>query len=627
MNNLLPNNYYPANPHGFPVNQPCLAEAYGNPLPQTNIPNFNNPLKRKADGASFQEDQIVKKGNYTFNSSGYQSDISGHGEQLGKGPNYSYNSSGYLSGFDATNDTRSNTDFFQSPKQNAGQMNSPNSLVTQGSNQLNNYNQNTVQNNDYNSQNISLNELNNYSAQNMAQNNAVINQRNTCLSPNNVAENSTLASLYNPYSTQNMFSNNMYSQNMMQSNNSSPNIVVQSDLAKKYESVSLNNGYMTQNPTINSYNNINASVNKSKTTDIVPANSPIPTLANEYPYLANGALAPRITMNGYLTGSNQTGQTNPNSFVNPFLGMNVPNQPPFSSNGYPYGFPIPNNEFYAKTQQFAGLTDILPPCYNPLIPRKPQEWVVRIDIVPGAEEKKYYYEVSPRLQTSGARQKAQVSVEELKRRWAEGLAISKIGAYLRKAKEKSGSKELQNDLAASGLKMGTKIKSTSSVFTSLIEVEVISMVHDYKKLCNDHFHHQSIADELFSVHRNFNTEQGHAIIRDTCYMLVSLILMLNADRSPICYSSPEPIVSESLQKSFSTYSQMTHGCGSSYQLINLLNALRVFTDMLTMINPTEGMRYQLFINNFRYDSFPEDTHINEDITVEENTIVSGEEEM
>merc|ERR1711962_1123365 len=172
-----------------------------------------------------------------------------------------------------------------------------------------------------------------------------------------------------------------------------------------------------------------------------------------------------------------------------------------------------------------------------------------------------------RLSLLTSTSKYKVTIAEVQRRLSppECLNASLLGGVLRRAKAKDNGKLLRDKLEKLGMTLpaGRRKAANVTLLTSLVEGEAIHLARDFGYVCETEFPARQVAEYLSRQH----TEPTD-MYRRKDYLLASKMIckelmdLLNQDRSPLCNTSPQPILDPMIQRHLTNFSMITHGFGS-----------------------------------------------------------------
>jgi len=172
-----------------------------------------------------------------------------------------------------------------------------------------------------------------------------------------------------------------------------------------------------------------------------------------------------------------------------------------------------------------------------------------------------------RLSLLSSTSKYKVTIAEVQRRLSppECLNASLLGGVLRRAKSKDGGKMLRDKLDKLGMTLpaGRRKAANVTLLTSLVEGEAIHLARDFGYICETEFPARQVAEYLSRQH----TEPTDMYRRKELLVASQMICkeltdLLNQDRSPLCNTSPQPILDPSIQRHLTHFSMITHGFGS-----------------------------------------------------------------
>ncbi|VDK45588.1 unnamed protein product [Anisakis simplex] len=182
-----------------------------------------------------------------------------------------------------------------------------------------------------------------------------------------------------------------------------------------------------------------------------------------------------------------------------------------------------------------------------------------------------------------------VSIGEIHRRiyGPEMLNISILGAYLRKAKEKSGGKALRDELKQYGMNLpsGRRKNGVATTWTCFVEEETQQMAIDLDDTTRRHFPVRNCAQTLLK--RLSSIDDPHNLllmIDNTRRILGELSQIFREDKSPIHgREMSTPTLDKPLQHGFYNFSCVTHGFGMP-AYIAATNVIQSVLDALAQEN-------------------------------------------
>jgi len=172
-----------------------------------------------------------------------------------------------------------------------------------------------------------------------------------------------------------------------------------------------------------------------------------------------------------------------------------------------------------------------------------------------------------RLSLLSSTSKYKVTIAEVQRRLSppECLNASLLGGVLRRAKSKDGGKHLRDKLDKLGMTLpaGRRKAANVTLLTSLVEGEAIHLARDFGYICETEFPARQVAEYLSRQHTEpTNMYRRKELLVASQMICKELTDLLNQDRSPLCNTSPQPILEPSIQRHLTHFSMITHGFGS-----------------------------------------------------------------
>jgi len=172
-----------------------------------------------------------------------------------------------------------------------------------------------------------------------------------------------------------------------------------------------------------------------------------------------------------------------------------------------------------------------------------------------------------RLSLLTSTSKYKVTVAEVQRRLSppECLNASLLGGVLRRAKAKDNGKMLRDKLEKLGMTLpaGRRKAANVTLLTSLVEGEAIHLARDFGYVCETEFPARQVAEYLSRQHTDpTDMYRRKQLLFESRMICKELMDLLNQDRSPLCNTSPPPILDQSIQRHLTHFSMITHGFGS-----------------------------------------------------------------
>merc|ERR1712061_63785 len=172
-----------------------------------------------------------------------------------------------------------------------------------------------------------------------------------------------------------------------------------------------------------------------------------------------------------------------------------------------------------------------------------------------------------RLSLLSSTSKYKVTIAEVQRRLAppECLNASLIGGVLRRANSTDGGKLLGDKLDKLGMTLhaGRRKAANVTLLTSLVEGEAIHLARDFGYVCETEFPARQVAEYLCRQHSDpAELYRRKELVLATKAITKESMDLLNQDRSPLCNTSPQPILDPMIQRHLTNFSMVTHGFGS-----------------------------------------------------------------
>ena len=185
-----------------------------------------------------------------------------------------------------------------------------------------------------------------------------------------------------------------------------------------------------------------------------------------------------------------------------------------------------------------------------------------------------------RLSLLTSTSKYKVTIAEVQRRLSppECLNASLLGGVLRRAKAKDNGKMLRDKLEKLGMTLpaGRRKAANVTLLTSLVEGEAIHLARDFGYVCETEFPARQVAEYMCGRHHADPSElyRRKQLLFEANIVCKELMDLLNQDRSPLCNTSPQPILEPNIQRHLTHFSMITHGFGSP-AIVAALSAIQV----------------------------------------------------
>jgi len=202
-----------------------------------------------------------------------------------------------------------------------------------------------------------------------------------------------------------------------------------------------------------------------------------------------------------------------------------------------------------------------------------------------------------RLSLLTSTSKYKVTIAEVQRRLSppECLNASLLGGVLRRAKAKDNGKILREKLEKLGMTLpaGRRKAANVTLLTSLVEGEAIHLARDFGYVCESEFPARQVAEymcrQISDPSEIYRRKQLFFEARHICKELMDL---LNQDRSPLCNTTPPPLLEPGIQRHLTHFSMITHGFGSP-AIVAALTAIQNYMNesikCLDKIYPSSGL--------------------------------------
>merc|ERR1711892_141200 len=200
-----------------------------------------------------------------------------------------------------------------------------------------------------------------------------------------------------------------------------------------------------------------------------------------------------------------------------------------------------------------------------------------------------------RLSLLSSTSKYKVTIAEVQRRLSppECLNASLLGGVLRRAKAKDNGKMLRDKLEKLGMTLpaGRRKAANVTLLSSLVEGEAIHLARDFGYTCETEFPARPIAEYLSRPSTSDHTDiwKRKELLIASKVVCKELMDLLNQDRSPLCNTSPQPILDPMIQRHLTHFSMITHGFGSPAIVAALTAIQNYMNESIKYLDKVGGM--------------------------------------
>ena len=128
----------------------------------------------------------------------------------------------------------------------------------------------------------------------------------------------------------------------------------------------------------------------------------------------------------------------------------------------------------------------------------------------------------------------------------------------------------------------------------LVAGEAIHLARDFGYVCETEFPARQVAEYMCGRHHADPSElyRRKQLLFEANIVCKELMDLLNQDRSPLCNTSPQPILEPNIQRHLTHFSMITHGFGSPAivaALTAIQNYMKESMKCLEKIYPSSGL--------------------------------------